>query len=320
MIPSIGMPVSKLKSGLANRWVGVGSGGVDNIVYSNDGISWTGCGKPVFTGTGYAVANNGKIWVAGGTGGTNTLAYSLDGISWFACANPTLSTVYDICWNGTFFTAVGSGTNDYFQKSTDGISWTALGKDMFTATVKAIGWNGTAFIAASGANIAYATSNLYFSLCDNTLLSTISRIFWNGSYWTAIGTGSVNLIATSPDTYGNTWTGRGKGTMNTQATGGAWNGTFSLLTGNSLSTALIIKTTGVSTYTQWASILSNATGNGYCMGYNGSLWIWGGYDSYGITNIASSPDGTTFTSRGNILSSMNSVSSYPAPGLFPAII
>ena len=56
------------------RCVAVGEGLVNTIAYSDDGITWTGLGKNVFTTRGNGVAWNGTRWVAVGTG-SNEIAY-----------------------------------------------------------------------------------------------------------------------------------------------------------------------------------------------------------------------------------------------------
>jgi hypothetical protein len=66
-------------------WVAAGNGTSYTIVYSYDGITWTGVAnsKTLFNLTGGVIdiAWNGTIFVAVGAG-TNIIATSYDGITW----------------------------------------------------------------------------------------------------------------------------------------------------------------------------------------------------------------------------------------------
>ena len=122
-------------------WVAVGSSqllsiidgiveivnGTNSIVYSYDGINWTGLGLSIFDDTGNGgvdVAWNGTMWVAVGSG-TNSIAYSYDGINWTGLGDNIFNEGKGIIWNGTMWIAVGSGTNK-IAYSYDGINWTGL--------------------------------------------------------------------------------------------------------------------------------------------------------------------------------------------------
>lgn len=63
-------------------WVCVNSSSNSTISYSNNnGISWNGLGKTIFSIEGKSVCYGNEIWVAVGSG-TNNVAYSSDGINW----------------------------------------------------------------------------------------------------------------------------------------------------------------------------------------------------------------------------------------------
>lgn len=76
-------------------WVAVGNGSAYTIIYSSDGIAWTGVGnsKALFDIAGGAVdlVWNGTVWVAVGANSTGKLvAISYDGITWSNANNLTL--------------------------------------------------------------------------------------------------------------------------------------------------------------------------------------------------------------------------------------
>jgi hypothetical protein len=97
------------------------------IIYSSNGINWTGStnANSIFS-TVWAVAWGGGKWVAGGEG-VNTLGYSSDGITWYASenGNSLISVVHTVAWEETAsrWVAGGAGINNLIF-SADGISWT----------------------------------------------------------------------------------------------------------------------------------------------------------------------------------------------------
>jgi hypothetical protein len=83
-IDSSGNPISKVY-GLGwngTMMIAVADDAINTIAYSIDeGITWVGLGKTIFTTYGYSVTWNGQMWVATGKG-TNTIAYSYNGKNW----------------------------------------------------------------------------------------------------------------------------------------------------------------------------------------------------------------------------------------------
>jgi hypothetical protein len=148
-----------------------GSGTLNTMLYSSDGVNYQGLGKSIFSTACNSISWNGDIWVAGGEGASNTLAYSYDGKKWTGLGKSVFSTAcYKIVSNGSVWVATGAGGNT-LATSTDGMIWFGLGTSVFDG---------------SGSGVS-----------------------WNGSQWTAVGRGSTNTIATSTDIMAQTWTGQG---------------------------------------------------------------------------------------------------------------
>jgi len=94
--------------------IAVGLSDNHTIAYSTDeGISWIGLGKTIFTTNGNSVTWNGQMWVATGQG-TNTIAYSYNGINWYGIgADAPNYSGYCAAFNFRrpyiFYTALDSG-------------------------------------------------------------------------------------------------------------------------------------------------------------------------------------------------------------------
>ena len=275
------------------------------IFYSADGNIWLPSPTTLFNGIGgicNGVAYNGSVWVAVGrnasTSPTTTIAYSYDGINWTAASGTTFGTTTGaqgrgVAWGGNKFVAVGtsggtapSTTSVY---SYDGIYWTA------TTTTNM--WS-TATYSGSGWGVAY-----------------------NGFRWVAVGgdgntttTGGINCKCIYYSTDGLTWTNATGGSpFFTSGTGNnavaravAWNGIIWVAVGtNSSSTTTGANPTQSIYYSAngitWTATTTNiyqgnlsANHGGWCVAWNGVLWVTGGQ------TVASGP-GTTmlYSTDGN---------------------
>ena len=152
----------------------VGEGG-NSIAYSDNGTTWNGVGKSVFSDYGFGIAWNGSLWVATGVGG-NTLAYSSDGISWTGLGLGIFSIIgRAVTWNGTRWVAGGEGGNS-LAYSSDGITWTGIGTTIFTSQVRGIGWNGSPINSGE-----YITLDKYGSGGSDTL-DIVSSSYYNQGF------------------------------------------------------------------------------------------------------------------------------------------
>ena len=87
-------PSNQGSSGPTASFMVAGRSSSPRIVYSEDGVTWTGSlsGDAAFSGgICKTVAWNGTIWVAGGYG-ANFIATSSDGITWTGSANGSFFT------------------------------------------------------------------------------------------------------------------------------------------------------------------------------------------------------------------------------------
>jgi hypothetical protein len=148
-------------------WVAAGNGGVNSLLFSEDGINWFSGGTNIFDSTygSFDVAWNGSIWVAVGAPASNRelVAYSLTGRSWttVSMTNNILKSknnaVYNtnkpvsIEWDGYVFVitlndSVSAGNHNYIV-SYDGINWDhTQGTIIFSANIAK--WTGCNFVIA----------------------------------------------------------------------------------------------------------------------------------------------------------------------------
>jgi hypothetical protein len=76
-------------------WIAGGTGATYNLVYSTNGINWTGSttGTSLITNKVNAIGCNDSIWVASGllTDNSSIMIYSFDGISWIKFGNDIIT-------------------------------------------------------------------------------------------------------------------------------------------------------------------------------------------------------------------------------------
>lgn len=205
----------------------------DTMLYSYDGINWTGMGLGTLISAQVRTISYGNgIWHVGGhnTGDSRTIAYSTESqptswSDWNWCSFTGFTgtwNCYRIVYDNGVYLAFGDPGTHSIARSTDGINWTGVTGS--TAVFDYFG-SGAAFDGVSRW-VATGTDNNQLAYSDDNGLSwTVcgTGIFQNGSFgaaydiaygngkWVAVGDGdgvSPNTIAYSSD--GINWTGIGK--------------------------------------------------------------------------------------------------------------
>ena len=164
-------------------WLAVGSstgatvGVQTKVIYSYDGINWSGQTNTLFNGSNYGVAWNGTLWVIGGTSSNARLAYSYDGFNWSASTNGNTiftSYAYNITWGNDKFIVGGFGTNS-MGYSYDGITWSAsTNGNTLLNTGQGVSYDGSnyfaggrSFTGATGSRIIKSTDGITWSATTN---------------------------------------------------------------------------------------------------------------------------------------------------------
>ena len=297
------------------RWVAVGtnftatSAPTITGAYSADGITWTATATNIFGTTiavssGYGVAWNGIRWVAVGTNAatpTTTVAYSSDGITWtlITGANTFNGSAGGIgravAWNGTRFVAVGTNATTAPSvtgiTSSDGITWTATTTNIFSTANSATGlsvmWTGTKWIA--GGSGATGNINMLYSY-DGLLWNSVVTSPYNATSCACYGI-AYNSVRTNQITF----------PRNILVGVGSWSST-----GVSSTTAYSLD--GGLTWNAGTAIFNNAAPSatnsfGWCVAYNGYMWLAGGQNVTVLNNstitLAYSYDGIIWTAVPN---------------------
>jgi hypothetical protein len=266
----------------------IGGDGTNTMLYSTDGLVYTGLGKSTFSVACRSVAWNGNIWVAGGEG-ANTLAYSYDGKRWTGLGNSVFSGGCNkVISNGTVWVALGWGTNT-IAKSTDGMVWTGLGTSVFDASGISVDWNGSQWLAVgSGTSNRVATSSdaTSWTGLGNSLFSSPRCVKWAlGSWYVGADASGGSTIAKSTNT--SSWT-YVTTNLTTVCRGISWNGREVVAVGNGTNTIV----TSVDGQT-WNSVATTGiTSNG--VEWNGKEWI---FATSGSSPLSVAVDGST---AGNI--------------------
>lgn len=196
--------------------------------------------------------------------------------------------------------AVGASGKISTSTSTTASTWTARTSSFGTTEIWAVASNRTSLYVAVGDSGKLATSPDGITWTQRTSSFSTTNIFgiaWSGSYWVACG--DSGKIATSTD--GITWTQRTSGTADNLSCSAYGNNLY--LVGGAAGT-LLSATDPTST---WTSRTSTISSDGYIF-YNDAIYyapdqaIWvlgfdGGILGISTGTLASSTDGTTWTSR-----------------------
>jgi hypothetical protein len=316
------------------RWVAVGTNAATStgtVFYSNDGLVWTLASGTTFNGIGgigRGVAWNGTRFVAVGANSTTTPSVtaitSVDGINWTATTTNVFTATtgasgYSVMWSGTKWIAGGTGAtgNINMLYSYDGLLWSSVVTSPYNAANGICA--GIAYNSVRPNQITFPRNitvgvGSYISV-PAAATSTASTISSSGLLTvggTITGTWQVGQILSGTGVPENTTiTALGSGTggagsyqtnINFAVTSTAISGTLPGATTTAYSTdggLTWIAGTGV-----FNNAIPTATNSiGWCVAYNGYMWVAGGQnDQVGNSptiSLAYSYDGIVWTAVPN---------------------
>jgi hypothetical protein len=324
------------------RWVAVGTNAATStgtVFYSNDGLVWTLASGTTFNGInglGRSVAWNGTRWVAVGANSstpTVTGITSVDGITWTATTTNVFTTNTgasgrSVMWSGTKWIAGGTSTtgNINMLYSYDGLLWSSVVTSPYNVT------NGSCLGIAYNSvrpnqitfprNITVGVGS-YNNPVPTTGTSTASSISSSGVLNVAgiiTGTWQVGQILSGTGVPENTTiTAFGSGTggagsyqtnINFSVTSTAISGTLPGSTTTAYSTdGGLTWTPGTGIFNATATSPSSINSFGWCVAYNGYMWVAGGQnDQVGNSptiSLAYSYDGIVWTAVPNSTTSFS---------------
>ena len=293
-------------------WVAVGSG-LSNVVYSSDSNAWFNAVQPMdlsVRGVAFNYDRSHRVTfpvnriVACGSGG-NSLAYSNNGgRSW-----KNLNTVLNTSANGIavlsvppefgnyVYVAVGQGTSPAHSVaiSNDGVNWRKGANPLLTGNDVVYGNRWVMCGSGGSAQIAHSNDAITWTTQASGVFINARGLAYNGtSMWVCVGSGSGNTIANS--TTGTLFTGQGSTVFTSGGRGVVW-GTDKFVAVGSGGTSIAYSSNG----TVWNPVAgSSALGAFQAVAYNGSLFLAGGLTGVGTTNLASSPDGITWSALATV--------------------
>jgi hypothetical protein len=184
-----------------SKWVAVGEGTTNTMIFSYTGTVWYSLGMAMFSGKGTSITWNGSIWVATGEG-TNSIATSADGVTWTGQGTAVFSVRgWSAASDGTTWITGGEGGNTLGRSADNGATWVGLGDSIFSLAAHCVAWNGSIWVAVGkGTNtIATSVDGLTWT-GQGTAIFPMSGwvVTWNGSYWLA-GSDTDPIIAGSTD-------------------------------------------------------------------------------------------------------------------------
>jgi uncharacterized repeat protein (TIGR02543 family) len=192
--------------------------GLNQIVYSYDGITWNTVNEPVknsFIGPKfYDIVWGNNIYVAACSG---TMAYSYDGITWKITIDDDFTTGFGvtengIAWGNDKFVAVSSNSKK-IGYSTDGITWKIIN---INEIYDCVTWGNGKFVAMGrSGKIAYSLDGITWTESFDSVLENISyfmSVTWGNGKFVAVGW--YGNIAYSSD--GIKWTLVGDSTFETE--------------------------------------------------------------------------------------------------------
>lgn len=284
-----------------------GGKGDPSIVYSNNGVTWTGTNaNDVIGGDCLAILYAGGLWLAAG----NRIGYSQDGIVWSTTmtVTPEFGVCHGLGYGGGKWVAGLSGTYK-LAYSTDGMNWNAStnGPDIFLSAGRcsAVAYGNGMWVAGGYSTdmlgnytVAYSTDGISWTVSSsgsNILTGECFSVAYGNGVFVASGVGS-NTIIYSVD--GINWTASTNGSsilsdcLTVAYGNGVWvaggTGLYSLAystdgitwTGSSSGTSIFTSCIAISYSGKWI-----ACGDGATVAYSMDGMTWGSVVTVPISNV-----------------------------------
>jgi hypothetical protein len=200
---AVGEGVQPVQDSNTLEWIVLEQTG-NTIATSEDGKTWIGRGKHMFSIRGNAIdwSRQSNLIVAVGDGSQNSIAYSHDGIYWLGCGKSMFETGNSVKWNGQIWVAGGTvqtGTQKSLAYSFDGKLWEQpVQSDLFDTSVEIVVWVETQWIAYgtdTSYNVATSNDGITWNMINDASYAS-PPAFTNGTQYLKI---ENNQVRESPD-------------------------------------------------------------------------------------------------------------------------
>lgn len=295
------------------------------LATSTDGKTWSIISSQTPIRICRGIAYNGNMWVAVGEGGLsgsdNLICTSSNGTTWIGRLgrNGTSRNFKAVAWNGEKWLAVGNKTNNsdsigIIATSTNGTSWTV---EDFSTQLNTVSWNGSQWVIGGNDGVFTSLDGVYWSFVpetdDKLILSSASTVVLPLTQFNTetinsllVGNGNPSSIYVSSDSIN--WEQRTPNILrNNQATkplitvkNVIWDGTQWIISGSFNLIDSFYKSTDANDWTG-VSLSSTSSNNTVDIAYNGSLYVAITDSIYSSSQIYTSTNSTTWTSRTSTL-------------------
>ena len=190
-----------------DKFVAVGYGGTNRVMYSTDGLSWTAAAATEANSWTSVTYGNGKFVAVGYDGTGDRVMYSTDGISWTSASAPGDNGWYAVTYgNGKFVAVAYTGTNRAMY-STDAINWTVSASAAADSNWQSVTYGNGKFVAVSdvGSNrVMYSTDGINWTSASAAEPNYWYSVTYGGDKFVAVSASGTNRVMYSTD--GINWT------------------------------------------------------------------------------------------------------------------
>lgn len=287
VITAFGSTNSTIYDSANPLFVAVSGNGVNQVMTSTDGITWTARAESQANAW-YGVAYGNGLFVAIANDGVNRVMTSPDGISWTNRTAAEANTWVDVTYGNGIFVAISSDGTNRVMTSTDGTTWVARAAAAAN-TWEEITYGNGLFVAVSsdGTNRVMTSTDggAWVSRSAAVVSNWLSATYGNGVF---VAVSAAGKAMSSPD--GITWTERTASEANNWIGVSYGNGLFTAVASTGTN-RVMTSTNGIT----WVARSASEANTWWNSVYGNGLYI--AIAISGANRVMTSQDAITWTAR-----------------------